>query len=153
MRKLSDLCEYILVGLQMKTYSELKKLKTFEERFEYLKEPGTVGEETFGFDRYANQALYNSREWKKVRDKVIIRDNGCDLGIEGREIPKDILVHHLNPISVVQIINRDPLIFDPENLITTSHRTHNAIHYGDKDQLLSNPTERSKGDTCPWKTI
>lgn len=137
----------------MKTYSELKKLKTFEERYEYLKESGAVGIETFGFDRYANQALYNSREWKRVRDKVIIRDAGCDLGIEGREIPQKVLVHHINPITMEQLINRDPLIFDEENLITVSHRTHNAIHYGDKDQLLSGPVERSKGDTCPWKTI
>lgn len=144
-------CKYILVGLTMKTYSELSKLKTFEERYEYLKESGGVGVETFGFDRYANQALYNSREWKRARDAVIIRDGGCDLGIEGRDIPQNVLVHHINPITMEQVINRDPLIFDPDNLITVSHRTHNAIHYGDKDQLLSGPVERSKGDTCPWK--
>lgn len=153
MPKQSMQCKYILVGLTMKTYSELSKLKTFEERYEYLKESGAVGVETFGFDRYANQALYNSREWKRARDAVIIRDGGCDLGIEGRDIPQNVLVHHINPITMEQVINRDPLIFDPDNLITVSHRTHNAIHYGDKDQLLSGPVERSKGDTCPWKTI
>lgn len=137
----------------MKSYSELKKFKTFEERFNYLKESGVVGNKTFGFDRYANQALYNSREWKRVRDQVIIRDGACDLGIDGREIPRNVLVHHLNPITMDQIINRDPIIFDPDNLITVSHRTHNAIHYGDADQLLQGPIERSKGDTCLWKTV
>ena len=128
-------------------------MEFLEERFEYLKESGAVGSETFGFDRYANQALYNSREWKRVRDKVVIRDGACDLGIEGREIPKNVLVHHLNSVTMEQIINRDPIIFDSDNLITVSHRTHNAIHYGDKDQLLQGPVERKQGDTCPWKTI
>ena len=135
----------------MKTYTELSKLKTFEERFRYLQETSKIGEETFGFDRYANQQLYRSREWKRVRDEVIIRDGACDLGVEGREIPKNAIIHHLNPITMEQIINRDPIIFDPENLITVSHRTHNAIHYGDEDQLLKGPVERKRGDTCPWK--
>ena len=135
----------------MKTYSELSKLKTFEERFRYLQETSKIGEETFGFDRYANQQFYRSKKWRDVRDKVIIRDGACDLGIEGREIPKNAIIHHLNPITMEQIINRDPIIFDPDNLITVSHRTHNAIHYGNEDQLLKGPVERKQGDTCPWK--
>ena len=135
----------------MKTYSELSKLKTFEERFRYLQDTAKVGDDTFGFDRYANQQFYKSKEWKDIRAKVIIRDSGCDLGIEGREIPKNAIIHHLNPITMEQIINRDPIIFDPDNLITVSHRTHNAIHYGNEDQLLKGPVERRQGDTCPWK--
>lgn len=134
----------------MKSYKELKKLKTFEERYDYLKMGGKVGADTFGFDRYANQALYKSPEWQKVRNKVIIRDNGCDLGVEGHEINSRILIHHMNAITMDQIINRDPIIFDTDNLISVSHRTHNAIHYGDKDQLAKNPVERKPGDTKLW---
>lgn len=134
----------------MKTYSELLKLKTFEERFEYLKLDGSVGSETFGFDRYVNQALYRSKEWKKVRNEVIIRDLGCDLGMEGHEIHKRPIIHHMNPITMEQIINRDPIIFDKEGLITVTHKTHNAIHYGDSSQLSSEPTERKPGDTKLW---
>ena len=151
MPKQSMQCKYILVGLTMKTYSELSKLKTFEERYEYLKESGAVGVETFGFDRYANQALYNSREWKKARDQVIIRDGGCDLGIEGRDIPQNVLVHHINPISAEDILNRDPVVFDPENLVTVSLNTHNAIHYSSEDILVKLPEERKPNDTCPWR--
>lgn len=134
-----------------KNYTDISKLKTFEERFEYLKIGGNVGIETFGFDRYANQALYSSREWKKVRDEVIIRDKGCDLGVEGFDIYSKPIIHHIEPITMEQIINRDPIIFDPDNLITVSHRTHNAIHYG--NELKSNiPIERTKGDTTLWRS-
>lgn len=134
----------------IKSYTELQKLKTFEERYEYLKMGGIVGADTFGFDRYANQAFYNSPEWKKARDIVIIRDNGCDLGVEGYEIPEHIMIHHMNPINMEQIINRDPIIFDPEFLISVSHRTHNAIHYGDENQIPKGPIERKPGDTKLW---
>lgn len=134
----------------IKSYTELQKLKTFEERYEYLKMGGIVGADTFGFDRYVNQAFYNSPEWKKARDIVIIRDNGCDLGVEGYEIPEHIIIHHMNPINMEQIINRDPIIFDPEFLISVSNRTHNAIHYGDENQIPKGPIERKPGDTKLW---
>lgn len=134
----------------MKTYSELSKLETFEERFNYLKLDGKVGSESFGFDRYANQAFYKSREWQDARRKVIIRDKGCDLGVEGFDINEKVLIHHLNPITMDQIIRRDPIIFDPENLIAVTHRTHNAIHYGDEGQIAKGPVERKAGDTKLW---
>lgn len=137
--------------MSIKTYSELITLPTFEERFNYLKLGGTVGESTFGFDRYLNQNLYKSQEWKSVRNKVIIRDNGCDLACEGHEIYGKVLIHHINPITVEDIINRNPIIFDLENLITTVHNTHNAIHYGDENLLIKGPIERTKNDTIPWK--
>lgn len=135
----------------MKTYSELSKLNTFYERFEYLKLGGIVGAETFGYDRYLNQALYRSPEWKRIRNLVITRDNACDLGAEGFEIPERIIIHHMNPITIEQIAKRDPIIFDPEFLISTTHNTHNAIHYGDESLLPKEPVVRTKGDTCPWK--
>lgn len=134
----------------MKSYSELMKLKTFEERFEYLKMGGKVGADTFGFDRYVNQAFYNSPEWKRTRNQVITRDNGCDLGVDGYELNSKILIHHINPITMEQIVNRDPIIFDPDNLISVSHKTHNAIHYGNVDQISKVPTERKPGDTKLW---
>lgn len=134
----------------MKSYRELKKLKTFEERFEYLKLSGTVAYETFGFDRYINQALYSSSEWKKVRNEVIIRDNGCDLGIEGYELNEKILIHHMNPLTKDDIDNRNPIIFDPNNLISCSHKTHNAIHYGTKEPAGIKIIERRPGDTKLW---
>ena len=135
-----------------RTYSELIKLKTFEERFDYLKLNGTVGKDTFGFDRYMNQLLYhNSKEWKAVRRKVIVRDNGCDLGVEGYDVLGKILVHHLNPITIDDIKNRSPTIFDLNNLICVSHNTHNAIHYGDENLLVKAPIERKLNDACPWK--
>lgn len=135
----------------MRTYTELKKLKTFEDRFKYLMIGGSVGVDTFGFDRYLNQALYNSCEWKKVRDTVIVRDNGCDLGLEGFEIGGKILIHHMNPITMNQILNRDPEIFNPEFLISVSHKTHNAIHYGDESIVNAYiPVERTPGDTRLW---
>ena len=126
-------------------------LKTYEERFDYLKIGGRVGLEAFGYDRYLNQILYNTKQWKKFRREIIIRDNACDLACEGYEINYRILVHHINPITVEDIINRNPMIFDPENAITTTHRTHNAIHYGDKNLLMLQPMERTPNDTCPWR--
>lgn len=134
-----------------KTYLELSQLKTFEERFKYLQLNGAVGQDTFGFNRYLNQALYGSKEWRKVRNEVIIRDNGCDLGVYGYDICDRILIHHLNPITVDDILNRNPEVFDLNNLICVSHRTHNAIHYGDEDLLITNVNERSKNDTCLWR--
>lgn len=134
-----------------RTFSELSKLKTFEDRFQYLRLDGIVGEETFGFDRYLNQILYQSNEWKRCRRDIIIRDNGCDLGCEGFEVHGRILIHHINPITVDDIVKRNPKVFDPENLILTSHNTHQAIHYGNEDLLIRAPVERSKNDTCPWR--
>ena len=137
--------------MNIRTYSQLMLLPTFEERFEYLRLNGEVGADTFGFDRYLNQILYKSREWKAVRDEVIIRDNGCDLGVDGYEIRGRILIHHMNPISVDDIKNRTDLLLNPEYLITTVHATHNAIHYGDMNQLTRGPVIRTANDTCPWK--
>lgn len=134
-----------------KTYSELIKLKTFEERFEYLKLDGQVGKATFGFQRWINQDLYHSVAWKKFRDKVIVRDNGCDLGVEGYEIYGSILVHHIEPITYEDIIKQNPAVFDLDNVISTQFKTHNAIHYGDKDLLITSPISRTPNDTCPWK--
>lgn len=135
----------------IRTYSELITLPTFMERYKYLRIGGTVGADTFGFDRYLNQAFYKSEEWKSIRRHVIIRDCGCDLGIEGREIHERILIHHINPISEEDILDRSDLLLNPEYLISTSHRTHNAIHYGDDSILIDTPLERRKNDTCPWK--
>ena len=134
-----------------RTYSELIQLPTFEERFEYLKLGGFVGKETFGFDRYLNQNFYRSAEWKRVRDKVIIRDNGCDLGIEDRLVSGKIIIHHMNPITDIDILNLTSFLLNPEYLICVSHNTHNAIHYGDEHLLVKNPIIRTKNDTCPWK--
>lgn len=135
----------------IKTYSELSKLETFKERYQYLKLDGIVGEETFGFDRYLNQILYKSDGWKSCRNNIIIRDNGYDLGCEGFEVHGRILIHHISPITVEDIVNRNPNVFDPENLILTSHNTHQAIHYGNEDLLIQGPIVRSKNDTCPWR--
>lgn len=135
----------------IRTYSELSKLKTFEERFEYLRLDGKVGEETFGFDRYINQMLYSNSEWRKVRRDVIIRDKGNDLGVEDYEIVGKVLVHHMNPITVDDIINRLDYVLNPEFLISSSFMTHQAIHYGSKDLLPQAPIERTKNDTCPWR--
>ncbi len=137
--------------MDIKTYSELSKLNTFEERYRYLQLGGVVGEETFGFDRFINQIFYQSREWKAIRDHVIIRDNGCDLGVESREIYGKILIHHMNPISQKDIEARGRFLLDSEYLITTTHDTHNAIHYGDETLLMTAPVERSRNDTCPWR--
>ena len=135
----------------IKTYSELITIPTFEERFEYLKLDGQVGVETFGFNRYLNQVFYKSDEWLSIRDDIITRDNGCDLGMEGYEIYGRILIHHINPITKDDIIQRSRILLDPENLITTVKRTHDAIHYGDSNLLMRAPIERRKNDTCPWR--
>lgn len=136
----------------IRTYSELIQLQTFEERFEYLRLDGAVGEETFGFDRYLNQRFYqNDPEWKKVRRFVIMRDLGCDLGIEDREIHGRIIVHHMNPITIEDLINRTEFLLNPEYLICTLDSTHNAIHYGDENLLMKGPVQRTKNDTCPWR--
>lgn len=135
----------------IKTYSELSLLPTFLERYEYLRLKGAVGKETFGFDRYLNQVFYRSKEWRKIRDDVIIRDCGCDLGVPGREILDAILIHHMNPISPKDILTRSDFLLNPEFLIATTHRTHQAIHYGDESLLIMEPVIRTKNDTCPWK--
>lgn len=136
----------------IRCYSELSKLKTFEERYEYLRLDGIVGEETFGFDRYLNQQFYqNDPDWKRTRRIVIMRDLGCDLGIEDREIHGRIIVHHMNPITMYDLVNRTKYLLDPEYLICTLDSTHNAIHYGDEQLLMKGPVERTKNDTCPWR--
>lgn len=135
----------------LRCYKELIRLKTFDERFEYLKLKGIVGEATFGYDRYLNQLLYTSGEWRRIRRDIILRDNGCDLAVEGYDIPDIIIVHHMNPISVEDLIDFSEDVINPEYLICVSHDTHNAIHYGDKSLLTREPIERKPGDTCPWK--
>lgn len=136
----------------IKTYTELKQLKTFEERFKYLKLNGRVGEETFGFDRYVNQKFYRSSEWKQLRNHIIVRDNGCDLGIEDRDVYGRVYIHHMNPISVKDIDNVSEYLLNPEYLVVVSHDTHNAIHYGDESYLKNNQViTRTKNDTVPWK--
>lgn len=137
--------------MSVRSYSELILLPTFEERYRYLQLNGVVGFETFGFDRYLNQIFYNSQRWKKVRDYVIIRDNGCDLGVEGYSIHGKVIIHHMNPITLDDIQNESAYMLDPEFLICTTHITHNAIHYGDESLIIKAPVERSKNDTCPWK--
>lgn len=135
----------------IKCYSELILLPTFQTRYQYLRLNGEVGKETFGFDRYMNQFFYRSPEWRRVRDFVISRDEGCDLGIPGREIFGRVIIHHMNPIRPEDIRNRSELLLNPEYLITTIHDTHLAIHYGDEHLLLQEPVERRPNDTCPWK--
>lgn len=137
--------------MSIKTYSELIKLPTFEERYKYLRLGRQVGVDTFGFDRWLNQAFYKSKEWLAIRDHVIFRDNGCDLGIEGREIHGRVLIHHMNPITKEDLMNRSDFLLNPEYLITTMKLTHDAIHYSDESILLSEPTIRTKNDTCPWR--
>ena len=140
-----------MAAMSIRTYSELIRLPTFEERFRYLQLSGSVGKETFGFDRYINQNFYRSAAWKRVRDQVIIRDNGCDLGIEDRIIYGKILIHHMNPINDEDILNMTDILLNPEYLICVTLDTHNAIHYGDEDLLIKEPVVRFKNDTCPWK--
>lgn len=135
----------------IRTYTELSRLTTFKERYQYLKLNGSVGTDTFGFDRYMNQNFYRSREWKSIRDQVIVRDCGCDLGVEGYEIHGRIYIHHMNPILLEDIENRTEFLLNPEYLITTTHNTHNAIHYGDESLITMEPIVRTKNDTCPWK--
>lgn len=135
----------------IKTYSEMILLPTFLERFRYLQIGGMVGAETFGFDRYLNQSLYRTAEWKRFRNEIIVRDNGCDLGCDDRTIYGKILVHHINPLTVEDIVNRHSCVFDPDNVICVSLDTHNAIHYGDEELLMLDPIERKPNDTCPWR--
>ena len=135
----------------MRCYRELIRLKTFEERYEYLRLGGLIGESTFGFERYLNQALYTSKRWRDLRNQIIVRDNGCDLGVEGRDIPDKIIIHHMNPITREQMHDPDESIFDPENLICVSNLTHNAIHYGDLNLLPKEYIPRMPNDMCPWK--
>lgn len=136
--------------MMTKTYSDLVRLDSFEERFEYLKLGGGVGRSTFGFDRHINQRFYTSREWHDVRDYVIFRDEGCDLGVPGYEIHVKPLIHHMNPMVVDDIIHGETWILDPEFLITTTHHTHNAIHYGGENSYPKVVTERTPRDTKLW---
>lgn len=137
--------------MSIRSYSELIHIPTFKERYEYLRLFGKVGKETFGYDRYLNQVLYTSDEWRRFRRDIVIRDNGCDLGCEGYELQSRIIVHHINPITVEDVLNRSRMVFDPDNVISVSHNTHQAIHYGDESLLPLLPVERSRYDTCPWK--
>lgn len=135
----------------IRRYSRLRRLETFEERYRYLRLQGSIGRASFGFDRHVNQAFYRSREWRDIRHHVIARDNGCDLGVEGYDIHSELLVHHMNPMDLDSIRDGDPWILNPEFLITTTHRTHNAIHYGDENQLPRPHVERRAGDTSLWE--
>lgn len=137
--------------MSIRTYSELITIPTFEERFEYLRLKGSVGKDTFGYDRYLNQVLYRSPEWKRLRNQIIIRDDGCDLACDGYDVYGKVLIHHLNPITVEDVLARSRKVFDPDNLVCVSHNTHNAIHYGDVDLLVTGPIIRTKNDTCPWR--
>lgn len=135
----------------IRTYSELMTMASFEDRFRYLQLNGVVGNETFGFDRYMNQLFYRSREWKRIKDEVILRDNGCDLAVEGYEIYGRIYIHHMNPLSLEDVRDRTDFLLDPEYLITTTFETHQAIHYGDEQSIIFKPVERTMNDTCPWR--
>lgn len=135
----------------MKTYTELVSIPTFEERFRYLELEGLVGRETFGFDRYLNQKFYRSPEWKRVRQEVIVRDNGCDLGMEDRPIFGKIIIHHINPISIDDLTQKESWVLNPEFLISTCKKTHDAIHYSDESILFVEPIERKPNDTCLWR--
>ena len=136
----------------IRTYSELIQLETFEERFEYLKIGGTIGIETFGHDRYLNQKFYTSYEWRQFRKQIILRDNGCDLGIDGLDIYGPIFIHHINPINIEDLLeNKIEFLLNPEYAICCSDLTHKAIHYSNTDILPKGPIERTKYDTCPWK--
>lgn len=148
---IAELAEEITIMMSIKTYSELITIPTYKERFEYLKLGGVVGRDTFGYDRYLNQAFYNSPEWKRFRRDIIIRDNGCDLACEGYSIRGRIILHHINPITYEDLINRSSILFDQENIVCVTHNTHNAIHYGDSNLLTTGPIERTANDTCPWK--
>lgn len=136
--------------MSIRTYSELRRLGTFEDRYSYLELKGQVGTKTFGFDRWINQSFYNSGEWRAVRNQVIVRDDGCDLGIPGYEVYSGLLIHHMNPVTLEDLENGEDWVLDPNYLITTSLQTHNAIHYGDKSLLPRGPVERKSGDTTLW---
>lgn len=140
-----------MIQMSIRTYSELITLPTFEERFRYLQLGGKVGEDTFGHDRYLNQMFYTSDEWRRIRRDVIVRDNGCDLGIQDREIHGLIIIHHMNPITIEDIINRSEFLLNPEYLISTVKNTHDAIHFSDERILITDPIKRRPNDTCPWK--
>lgn len=137
--------------MKIRTYSELIAISTYEERFQYLKLDGVVGQETFGFDRYINQMFYNSGDWRSIRNEIIIRDNGCDLAMDDYEIKGSIYIHHMNPIMLEDIANATEFLLNPEYLICTAFRTHQAIHYGDANLLVTAPIERKRNDTCPWR--
>lgn len=137
--------------MKIRTYSELMRFSSFEDRYQYLRLNGSIGEITFGFDRYVNQKFYRSAEWKQIRNYVIVRDNGCDLGVDGYEIHEKILIHHMNPIALSDIQNASDYLLNPDYLISVTLATHNAIHYGDETLLIRAPTERRPNDTCPWK--
>lgn len=151
-------CVHILVQSQKKSktttmtrsYRELRRILTFEERYEYLALRGTVGDSTFGYDRHINQRFYRSREWRHLRNEIIVRDNGCDLGIDGYEIHERIIIHHMNPMTASSIVESDDDILNPDHLISVTHNTHNAIHYGDKNLLPRVFVERTPGDTKLW---
>lgn len=149
--KLSEITMGRVIRMSIRCYSELITLPTYKERFNYLQLNGQVGQDTFGFDRYLNQNFYRSREWKRLRDQIILRDNGCDLGVEGYEIYGRVLIHHMNPITIRDIETMSDYLLNPEYLICTTHNTHNAIHYGDESLLCLGPIERKPNDTCPWK--
>lgn len=136
---------------RIRTYSDLIGLPTFQERFEYLRLNGAVGNDTFGFDRYMNQQFYHSQEWQRIRDQIILRDDGCDLGIPGYFIRGRIYIHHMNPIEQKDLLSHSAMLVDPEYLICVSQETHNAIHYGDATKLNRDPIERKPNDTCPWR--
>lgn len=140
-----------LMMKMIRCYSDLRQIESFKERYLYLKLHGKVGEETFGYDRWVNQALYKSQEWRKTRREIIIRDNGCDLGVDGYELDNFIMVHHINPLTLEDIEEERDIIFDPENLICCSQRTHKAIHFGDESLLPKEPVIRRPGDTCLWR--
>lgn len=137
--------------MSIRTYSELITIPTFEGRYEYLRLDGQVGAETFGYDRWLNQQLYTSPRWRRFRRDIIVRDNGCDLACEGYDVQGRLIIHHLEPITLDDILNEDPKVFDPENVVVTTHNTHLAIHYGDEHQLITGPIERFANDTCPWR--
>ena len=137
--------------MNIRTYSELVTFTTFEERYQYLRLDGQVGKETFGFDRWLNQTFYKCNEWRSLRDKIIVRDDSCDLAIPGRDIYGRILIHHMNPITKEDILRRSDFLLNPEYLICVTKNTHNAIHYGDMSLLITDPIERKPNDTCPWK--
>ena len=139
--------------MKIKSYSEMCSFSTFIERFNYLKLNGKVGIETFGFDRYLNQVLYCSQEWKRFRRQVIIRDNGCIFGLDGYNINGRLIVHHINPITLEHIEQRDPMIFSMENVVCVTHNVHEAIHYGDEYLIPTDPIIRKPNDTCPWKGV
>lgn len=137
--------------MSMRTFKELDRLKTFDERYEYLRLKGEVGQDTFGFDRYINQMFYKSAEWKRVRDQVIVRDNGCDMGDEEHPIMGRIIIHHMNPIRKEDFNVNPDFLLNPDYLVCVSHNTHNAIHYGSINLLPREPIERKPNDTCPWR--